>query len=109
VVEVVVVGDCPIDDRVAAAVQAAREAMVNAARFAGTGRVDVFAECGGGRLEVFVRDRGAGFDPDAIPADRRGVRESIVGRMARAGGRAAIHTATGSGTEVELVLEDVPA
>jgi signal transduction histidine kinase len=54
---------------------------------------------------VFVRDRGPGFDPAAIPGDRRGVRESIVGRMERHGGRARITSAAGSGTEVELVLE----
>jgi len=52
-----------------------------------------------------VRDRGPGFDPDAVPADRRGVRESIVGRMERHGGRARVTSGTGSGTEVELVLE----
>ena len=58
------------------------------------------------RLQVFVRDRGPGFDPDSVPPDRRGVRESIVGRMERHGGRARIASAPGSGTEVELVLED---
>ena len=57
------------------------------------------------RLQVFVRDRGPGFDPSAVPADRRGVRESIVGRMERHGGRAAIHASPGGGTEVELVLD----
>jgi signal transduction histidine kinase len=66
--------------------------------------VQVFAEVTGDRLEVFVRDRGRGFDPDAVPADRRGVRESIVGRLRRAGGRATIHSAPGQGTEVELSL-----
>jgi signal transduction histidine kinase len=68
--------------------------------------VDVYAECTDHRLQVFVRDRGPGFDPDAIPADRRGVRESIVGRMERHGGRARITSAPGAGTEVELLLED---
>jgi len=57
------------------------------------------------RVEVFVRDRGPGFEPAAVPADRRGVRESIVGRMERHGGRAAVHAAPGAGTEVELVME----
>ncbi|MGX6448738.1 hypothetical protein ACVU7I_11825, partial [Patulibacter sp. S7RM1-6] len=68
--------------------------------------ISVFAEAEPGRVEVFVRDRGRGFDPEAIPADRRGVRESIVGRMRRAGGRATILAAPGEGTEVELLLED---
>ena len=104
-VEVVTVGDVPLDDHVAAVVRAASEAAVNAAKFAGTGRVDVFAEADADRIEVYVRDRGAGFDPDSVPEDRRGVRESIVGRMARHGGHAEIRSAPGEGTEVELVLE----
>jgi signal transduction histidine kinase len=79
--------------------------MLNAAKFAGEAAVAVYAEAGDERLQVFVRDRGPGFDPAAIPADRRGVRESIVGRMERHGGRAAIHASPGGGTEVELVLD----
>lgn len=104
-VEVVTVGDAPLDEPVAAMVRAATEATVNAAKFAGTGRVDVYAEADADRVEIFVRDRGAGFDPEAVPEDRRGVRESIVGRMARHGGRATIRSGPGQGTEVELVLE----
>ncbi|MGH2949162.1 MAG: ATP-binding protein, partial [Solirubrobacteraceae bacterium] len=88
-----------------ALVAAAREALVNAAKFAGDGPVALYAEVDRERIEVFVRDRGPGFDPASVPADRRGVRESIVGRMERHGGRAAIHTAPGEGTEVELVME----
>ena len=104
-VEVVAVGDAPLDARAEALVAAAREALVNAAKFAGDGPVALYAEVAPGRIEVFVRDRGPGFDPAAVPEDRRGVRESIVGRMERHGGRAAVHTAPGGGTEVELVLE----
>jgi signal transduction histidine kinase/phage shock protein PspC (stress-responsive transcriptional regulator) len=106
-IDVVAVGDAPLDRDGEALVAAAREAMLNAAKFAGdAGAVAVYAEAGGERIEVFVRDRGPGFDPSAVPADRRGVRESIVGRMERHGGRAAIHAAPdGGGTEVELVLE----
>jgi len=106
-IDVVAVGDVPLDRDGEALVAAAREAMLNAAKFAGdAGAVAVYAEAGDERLEVFVRDRGPGFDPTAVPADRRGVRESIVGRMERHGGRAAIHAAPGGGgTEVELVLE----
>ncbi|MCW3000198.1 MAG: ATP-binding protein [Solirubrobacterales bacterium] len=103
-VEVVVVGDRPLDERVQALVAAAREASVNAAKHAGTGRVDLYAEVTGGRAEVFVRDRGAGFDLGAVAPARRGVRESIVGRMERHGGTATVRTAPGEGTEVELVL-----
>ena len=104
-VDVVAVGDAPLDARGEALVAAAREAVVNAAKFAGGGPVSVFAEADEERLQVFVRDRGPGFDPAAVPPDRRGVRESIVGRMARHGGRADVHTAAGGGTEVELTIE----
>jgi signal transduction histidine kinase len=110
-IDVVAVGDAALDRDGEALVAAAREAMLNAAKFAGdAGAVAVYAEAGADRIEVFVRDRGPGFDPDAVPADRRGVRESIVGRMERHGGRAAIHAAPGGGgTEVELVLERTEA
>ena len=67
--------------------------------------MDVYAESSDSRTNTCVRDRGPGFAPDAVPADRRGVRESIVGRMERHGGRARVTSGTGYGTEVELVLE----
>jgi phage shock protein PspC (stress-responsive transcriptional regulator) len=104
-IEVVAVGDAPLEDRTEALVAAAREALVNAAKFAGGAAISVYAEVDDGRVEVFVRDRGPGFDPAAVPADRRGLRESVVGRMERHGGRAIVHAAPGEGTEVELVLE----
>jgi phage shock protein PspC (stress-responsive transcriptional regulator) len=104
-IDVVAVGDAPVDERGAALVAAAREALVNAAKFAGGAPVSLYAEVGEERTEVFVRDRGPGFDMSAVPDDRRGVRESIVGRMRRHGGRAAVHSAPGEGTEIELVIE----
>ncbi len=106
-VELVVVGgDLPLDARRAAVVAAAREAMVNAAKHAaGSGPITVYAESGP-PLEVFVRDRGPGFDPDAVPDDRLGLRESVIGRMERAGGTADVRTAAGDGTEVRLVLKE---
>src|SRR5919197_2889818 len=97
-VEVVAVGDADLDAPGEALVAAAREAMVNAAKFGGGSTVDVFAEALEGEIQVYVRDRGPGFSPDELPPDRRGVRESIVGRMARNGGRAEIHSAPGAGT-----------
>ena len=105
-VEVVVVGDRDLDPAHEAVVAAAREAMTNAAKFGGGSPVDVYAESSDSRTQVFVRDRGPGFDPGALPADRRGVRESIVGRMRRHGGRGRITSSPGAGTEVELVLEE---
>jgi signal transduction histidine kinase len=104
-IEVVTVGDAPLSGSLEAVVQAAREAMTNAAKFAGSERVDLYAEVDDNRVEVFVRDRGVGFDPDAIPEDRRGVRDSIIARMERHHGRAAVNSSPGEGTEVELVME----
>ena len=100
-VEVVASGDRPVAE---ALVAAAREAMTNAAKHGGGGLVSVFVEAHEDGARVFVRDRGPGFEPDAIADDRRGVRESIVGRMERNGGGARIGTAPGGGTEVELWL-----
>jgi signal transduction histidine kinase/phage shock protein PspC (stress-responsive transcriptional regulator) len=105
-IEVVVVGDCPLDERIGAQMQAAREAMVNAAKYGGEGgAVQVFAEVEGKTVFVSVRDRGPGFDLDSIPADRMGVRESIIGRMERNGGTARLRAVPGGGTEVELEME----
>jgi signal transduction histidine kinase len=103
-VETVVVGDTECDDRVAALVAAAREALVNAARHAGVQTVSLYAEVEGDELSVFVRDRGAGFDIDGVEDSRHGVRGSIIGRMKRHGGKAEIRSAPGEGTEVRLTL-----
>jgi len=104
-IELVAVGDCDLDERAASVLAAAREAMLNAAKFGGLRPISVYAELSRSRIQVFVRDRGAGFDPSAVPAERRGVRESIVGRMQRAGGRASVRSTAEQGTEVELTLE----
>ena len=101
-VDVVAVGDLPLDDRLRALVAAAREAMVNAAKWSGDRTISVYAEVREGEASVFVRDWGAGFDLEAVAPDRHGVRESIVDRMARHGGKAAVRTSPGEGTEVEL-------
>jgi signal transduction histidine kinase len=108
-IEVVTVGDAPLDGKLEALVQAAREAMTNAAKFAGSERVDLYAEVEAERVEVFVRDRGVGFDPESIPQDRRGVRDSIIARMERHGGRAAVRSSPGEGTEVELAMGEETA
>lgn len=104
--EVVVVGDCPLDDGLSAQMQAAREAMVNAAKYGGEGgAVQVYAEVEEETVFVSVRDRGPGFDLDSIPADRMGVRESIIGRMERNGGTARLRAVPDGGTEVELTMK----
>ena len=102
VVDVVTVGDCPLDEELRPVVHAAREAVVNVAKHAGTQRADVYAETTDSAVDVFVRDRGAGFDVDSVATDRHGVRSSIVDRMGRHGGRADVRSAPGEGTEVRL-------
>ncbi|MES9543437.1 MULTISPECIES: ATP-binding protein [unclassified Actinomadura] len=104
-IEVVCVGDTALDERLGAALQAAREAMVNAAKYAEAPSVSVYAEVEGDEIAVFVRDRGKGFDLDQVPADRMGVRGSIIGRMERNGGKATVRTAPGEGTEVRLEIK----
>jgi signal transduction histidine kinase/phage shock protein PspC (stress-responsive transcriptional regulator) len=104
-VEVVTVGDVPVGERIAPLVLAAREAMVNAAKHSGADQVDVYAEMSARRSEVFVRDRGRGYDETQVSEDRLGVRNSIRGRMARHGGTAEVRTAPGEGTEVRLCMD----
>lgn len=104
-IEVVCVGDCPLDERIGAMLQAAREAMVNAAKYAEAPSVSVYAEVEGEHVTIFVRDRGKGFDLEGISADRMGVRGSIIGRMERNGGKATVRTAPGEGTEVRLEIK----
>jgi signal transduction histidine kinase len=103
-VDVVVVGDTEVDERVGALVAAAREAVVNAAKHAGADAVDVYAEVEPELVSVFVRDRGRGFDPAAVTADRHGLRGSVQGRMQRHGGTATVRSAPGEGTEIRLEL-----
>jgi signal transduction histidine kinase len=103
-VELVVVGDAEPSDSLQALVQAAREAMVNAAKHSGADKIDVYAEVADDVVEVFVRDRGRGFDPSAVPEDRMGVQGSIVNRMARHKGTATVRSRPGDGTEVRLEI-----
>jgi signal transduction histidine kinase len=105
VIEAVVVGDCELDIDAAAVVQAAREALINAARHAGVEEVSLYAEVEPSRIAVYVRDRGVGFDTAAVPEDRHGLRGSIEGRMRRHGGTASVRSGAGSGTEVELTID----
>ncbi|MDX8142665.1 PspC domain-containing protein [Lentzea sp. BCCO 10_0061] len=100
----VVVGDAELEDGMFALVQAAKEAMVNAAKHAGVAEVSVYAEVEPDKVTVFVRDRGKGFDPDAVPDDRHGLAGSIRGRMTRHGGEVRLRTAPGEGTEVQLEM-----
>jgi len=103
-VELIVVGDCPMDDGVAALVGACREATINAAKWSGCPQVAVFVEVEPTTVSAYVRDLGVGFDPALVPDDRQGIAHSMVERMERAGGSVAVHSVPGAGTEVELVL-----
>jgi signal transduction histidine kinase/phage shock protein PspC (stress-responsive transcriptional regulator) len=103
-VQLVVVGDCPATEGLRALLEAAREATVNAAKWSGADQVSFYAEVERDSVTVFVRDRSCGFDPEAVPADRQGIAQSIRGRMARCGGSVTIRSAPGRGTEVELSM-----
>ena len=108
-VEVVTVGDVDTTDALVPLLQAAREAVVNAAKHSGAPRVDVYAEVAGDEVSVFVRDRGRGFDRAEVGEDRLGVRRSIEDRMRRHGGRAVVRSAPGEGTEVRLTMPTTTA
>jgi signal transduction histidine kinase len=101
---VVCVGDCPLDEGLSAQLHAAREAMVNAAKYAADDVISVYAEVEPGQVTIFVRDRGSGFDLDSVPEDRLGVRQSIIGRMQRNGGKAFLRSTPSGGTEVQLEM-----
>ena len=102
--DAVLVGDAPLDEAGRALVMAGREAALNAARHAEVDMVDVYLEVEPDRVSLFVRDRGRGFDPAAVPPDRRGVADSIAGRVRRHGGTAEVRSAPGEGAEVELSI-----
>ncbi len=102
-IEVVSVGDAPTGKRLRAVVAAAKEAASNAARY-GVEPISVYAELTDTSYEVFIRDSGPGFNPKRVPAGRLGIRESIVGRVARHGGTATVTSKVGSPTEVHLMM-----
>jgi signal transduction histidine kinase len=89
----------PVADQLVACVG---EALRNVERHAGTGQAEVTVTGGAGWAVVKITDRGRGFDPAATPPSRRGIRESITGRMLAAGGRAAIASRPGAGTTVTV-------
>jgi signal transduction histidine kinase len=103
-IEVVTVGDEPLDERSRAVVLACQEAAVNAARHSGVTTVSVYVEAEPDGITAYVRDEGKGFDPDEVPPDRRGIRDSIRGRIERQGGTVTITSEPGGGTEVAIQL-----
>ena len=103
-VEVVSVGDGPLDDGLVAMLAAAREAVINAAKWSGAPEIRIYAEVSATEAALYVRDRGRGFDPAAVGADHHGVAHSIIERLTRVGGEARVRSAPGEGTEVALEL-----
>jgi signal transduction histidine kinase len=103
-VDIVVVGDAPLDEAARALVDACQEAAFNAARHSGAPLVSVYVEVEPDELTGFVRDEGEGFDPEEVPTDRRGIADSIRGRIRRHGGTVSILSSPGDGTEVQLRL-----
>ena len=103
-VEAVTVGECDLDENLSALLAAAREATVNAAKWSGAGVISLFAEVEPSEVSVVVRDRGKGFDPSAVPGDRKGLAESIRGRMSRRGGTATVNSEPGEGTKITLKM-----
>lgn len=103
-VDVVTVGDHPVEDRTKGVIAAGTEAMVNAAKHSGADRVSLFFEVEDDSLEVYVTDQGKGFDLASIPADRKGISESIRSRMEKIGGEVDIESESGEGSEVMLRL-----
>lgn len=103
-IEIVAVGDSALTDDVRALLAAGREATVNAAKWSGAPVISLYVEVDATSVALFVRDRGVGFDPDAVPRDRQGIAQSVQGRMERHGGTARVHSSPGEGTEIELVM-----
>ncbi len=103
-VEVVTVGDVPLDDSIRALAAAAGEAITNAAKHSGADRVSVFIEVGESEVELFVTDQGKGFDISTVPEHRRGLSESVIRRVERHGGVAVVESEPGGGTEVHLTM-----
>jgi signal transduction histidine kinase len=103
-VEIVTVGDADLGEDLMALLGAAREATVNAAKWSGAPVVSIFTEVEPNEVTLFVRDRGRGFDPATVPADRKGLAESVGARVVRHGGSVSVRSAPGDGTEVRLAL-----
>jgi signal transduction histidine kinase len=103
-VDTVVVGDVPVTENVGALLLACQEAAINAARHSGSPRVSIYVEADDDGITAYVRDEGAGFDVNAVSPDRRGIAQSVIGRMRRHGGSATVTSQPGQGTEVQLQL-----
>lgn len=104
-IDVVSVGDHPVDDTTKPLIAAASEALVNAAKHSGAERVSLYLEVEDDQISVFVTDQGKGFELASVGGDRKGISESIMSRMQRAGGHADVVSEPGEGTEVVMRVE----
>ncbi len=103
-VELTAIGDARLDNRSEEMIAAAREALRNSARHAPGAPVNVFLNINGHGIELFVRDSGPGFEFEAVPPERRGLRDAVIGRMSLTGGSAIVESTPGEGTEIALKL-----
>lgn len=101
-IDAVVKDDLALDDTLGAVIEAAREAMLNAARHSGADVIDIYSEAAAGLVTVIVRDRGDGFDPDEGLRRGHGLANSIVGRVEAVGGKVDITSSPGMGTEITI-------
>jgi signal transduction histidine kinase len=108
-VEAIVVGDADLEEHARALVSAVGEATLNAARHSDSTEVSVYVEDEEDAISAYVRDHGSGFDPGQVASDRRGIADSIIGRMERHGGTAKVNSRPGGGTEVAMHLPRKPA
>jgi signal transduction histidine kinase len=86
-----------------AVVDAAREAMLNAAVHSGSTSIELFSDTSDGSVVVYVRDRGIGFDPVRL-SPHRGIGRCVE-RIAAAGGELSIRTTVGEGTECKIQVQ----
>lgn len=103
-IDTIVVGEFPQDERTEAVALALREAATNAARHSGAEEISIYIEREADEITAYVRDRGIGFDPATVPDNRRGIADSIRGRIERQGGTATITSAPGEGCEVQITM-----
>ena len=103
-IELVVVGDAPIDERISGLLAATREAAINAAKWSGDDHFSIYGEVEPAAISVYVRDTGVGFDPATVPDDRQGLALSIRARVEQIGGSSSVRTKVGAGTDVALTI-----
>ncbi len=80
------------------------QCLTNVAKHSGQSSVEVVVLTAGDFISVTIIDTGTGFDPDAIPDDRMGIRLSVQARIEAVGGRTRIWSNPDTGTAVMLQI-----